>query len=414
MENAIIAGTVTTNTVNSLSPDLLLSEVERRIVRIRPMATPLDQISRHAEARRAGSMTVDYYAVDAKPFKTELSLALAEPNVNDDGSIGAVELSLKNEGIFQVSDTIMIPSAETSGGVALTAYVEKVDGLKITIRTTTIDENGDYFFPALPKGTVIVRMGRAAGELDVQTPQFQAIPIKKFNFCQIFKTQVEQSTLVKLSNKEVGWTLSDQEEAAIIDMRQGMERNFLFGNKLRLKLGASDDEVLLTGGIWNQAEETFDYKSGELTNDNMIALCRKAFTGSTGSSKKLLIGGTGFIEQLHKLDAMRTLTASDKITKWGLDFTEYISKFGTLYILASETFDECGHADDAMVVDPEYITKYSHIPLTTEKLDLRTSGQRNSDAVVITEASCLVLRYPKSHVRVIGKKSAGSTDSSND
>ena len=38
--------------------------------------------------------------------------------------------------------------------------------------------------------------------------------------------QVEQSTLQKLANKEVGWTFSDQEEVAIIDMRQGMEKNW--------------------------------------------------------------------------------------------------------------------------------------------------------------------------------------------
>ena len=35
--------------------------------------------------------------------------------------------------------------------------------------------------------------------------------------CQIFKAQVEQSTFMKIANKEVGWTFSDQEEAAIID-----------------------------------------------------------------------------------------------------------------------------------------------------------------------------------------------------
>jgi hypothetical protein len=34
---------------------------------------------------------------------------------------------------------------------------------------------------------------------------------------------------------------------------------------------------------------------------------------------------------------------------------------------------------------------------------LRTSGQRNTDAIVITEASCLVLRHPDSHMRVIAK-----------
>ena len=97
------------------------------------------------------------------------------------------------------------------------------------------------------------------------------------------------------------------------------------------------------------------------------------------------------------------MTADDKMTRWGLDFTTYVSKFGTLYVLLSETFDQCGHCDNAMIIDPEYITKYSHIPFNTEKLDLRASGIRNTDAIVITEASCLVLRYPDAHMRIIAQ-----------
>lgn len=397
-KNNVISGPVTTDTVNSMSPGLLLGEVDRRIVRIRPMSTPIDQISRHAEARHAGSMTVEYYAVDAKPFSTTLTQAVTRTAATEAGAPVEATLKVAKPEIFDVSDTVMFPGA--GGDVTATAYVTGVDKTSITVRSTATGSDGIAFIPGMATGAPVVRMGRAAGELDVQTAQFQALPTKKFNFCQIFKVQVEQSTLVKLANKEAGWTLTDQEEAAIIDMRQGMERNFLFGNRMRLKLGG-DDEVLLTGGIWGQAGDEMPYSENGLDNPTMISLCRKAFSGATGSSRKLLIGGTGFIEQLHRLEASRTLGAGDKLTKWGLDFTEYVSKFGTLYILASETFDQCGHANDAMVIDPEYLTKYSHIPMTTEKLDLRSSGQRNTDAVVITEASCLVLRYPSAHLRIV-------------
>ena len=47
-------------------------------------------------------------------------------------------------------------------------------------------------------------------------------------------------------------------------------------------------------------------------------------------------------------------------------------------------------------------TKYSHVPFKVEELDLKSSGQRNTQAIVATEASCLVLRHPKTHVRVNG------------
>ena len=78
---------------------------------------------------------------------------------------------------------------------------------------------------------MLVRMGRAATELDVQTAQFEALPKNASNLCQIFKMQVEQSTFMKIAGKEIDWTFSDQEEVAIMDMRLGMEKNFLFGHK---------------------------------------------------------------------------------------------------------------------------------------------------------------------------------------
>lgn len=92
------------------------------------------------------------------------------------------------------------------------------------------------------------------------------------------------------------------------------------------------------------------------------------------------------------------------MVKWGLQFQEIVTNFGTLSMIHSEIFDQCGHSSDAMVIDHEYLTKYVHVPFRTEKIDLRRSGTRNSSAVVITEASCLVLRYPDSHLRVIGVK----------
>ena len=47
------------------------------------------------------------------------------------------------------------------------------------------------------------------------------------------------------------------------------------------------------------------------------------------------------------------------------------------------------------------MTKYVHVPFKVEHLDLKKSGVRNVDALVVTEASCLVLRHPKAHVRIV-------------
>lgn len=396
-------GPLTTTVVNNESPDLLRNEIDERIVKIRPMSTPLDQISRYGGSRLCGSMKVDYYSVDTKPVSAVVEADLEADMRLDDGT---AQVKTSNNHIFEPSTTVMVPSVLVNGSPAV-LYVVDCDTAKgVHFKSVNYTEkvNGEdrLVVPEMLEGTTLVRMGRAAKELDVQTTSYQALPVKASNLCQIFKAQIEQSTLVKISNKEVGWSFNDQEEAAIIDMRMGMEKNFLFGHKCQFEHPETHDDILLTGGIWTQTDNTFEYTSLK-TEADLIALCKQAFTHNAGSSRKILLAGTGLIEQLHAIDHSRVLSAEQTVTKWGLDFTEIHSKFGTLYVLLSEVFDQCEMPDGGMVIDPEYITKYCHIPFRSERLNLRASGVRNTDAIVITEASCLVLRYPRSHMRIVRK-----------
>ena len=392
------------------SPDLLLNEIDQQIVKIRPMSTPIDQISRYAGSKHAGSMTVDYYSVDTKQTKCNLDddIVQSTPHAGDDSPI--ITIQTTNNDIFDPTDTILVQ--ETSGyesdGVTesdqdLMLYVLARDANGVTVMAVNgCTINGvTNCFPNVMAGAHLVRMGRAASELDVQSPQFEALPKKSRNLCQIFKMQVEQSTLQRLANKEVGWTMSDQEEAAVYDMRMGMEKSFLFGVARQIWDPVKKEHIYFTGGIWNQAGKDFFVESStELTTGNIVDMMRKAFTGNAGSKRKILIGGSSLISKISKLDYTRIISAGQHVSKWGIDFTELRSKFGCLYLLLSEVFDEVGMSDCGIVIDPEYIQKYTHIPFSTEQLNLKKSGVRNVDALVMTEASCLVLRYPKAHMRV--------------
>ncbi|MDE6282876.1 MAG: DUF5309 family protein [Muribaculaceae bacterium] len=397
----IVDSPLTTDVADTVSPGLLRNEIDDRIVKIRPMSTPLDQISRYGGARLCGSMKVDYYSVDTRPTQDRLKTAY-DPGRTP--AAGMVHLTVNTPAIFDASTTVMVPEVSSSTGGSLVLYVVSRDatGINVVAVNNFDTDSGEAFVPEIPASATLIRMGRAAAELDVMTPQFEALPKKDTNYCQIFKAQVEQSTFMKIANKEVGWSFSDQEEAAIIDMRLGMEKNFLFGHKAIITDPEKNEQILLTGGIWNQTDNTFEYDSME-SEGTLIDLCKRAFTNNAGSSRKVLIGGTGLIGRLHRIEHSRFLSADQTTTKWGLDFTEIHSKFGTLYVLLSETFDQCGMPDGGMVIDPEYITKYSHVPFRTERLNLRQAGVRNTDAIVITEASCLVLRYPGSHLRIVHK-----------
>lgn len=388
---------LTTKVTRNESPELLSNAIDARVSRVRPMSTPLDQISRLAGARSAGSMKVDYYSVDVKPGSVHVATAFNGITLRE-GETFTVTLDEAN--VLSPSETVMVPDVYVSGKV-LVAYVKSASGKTaelMPVNAALVD--GQITVSPLLKGTQIVRMGRAAGELDVQTPQFHVLPQKKSNFCQIFKAQVEESLLQRLADKEVGWSFSDQEEAAVVDMRLGMEKSFLFGLRAEMNVGEGE-KVYFTGGIWGQAGKEFEYTTEELKSGQIYDLMQTAFTGGAGSRRKVLIGGSKLIRALHDIPADRQLSADDKETVWGIDFKTIVSKFGTLYVVMSEVFDQCGMPAAGMVIDPEYITKYSHIPFSAERISFHKQGLRNTEAVVLTEASCLVLRYPDTHLRIV-------------
>ena len=303
----VVDGPLTTDLTREGSPDLLLNEIDQQIVKIRPMSTPIDQISRFGGSKHAGSMIVDFYCVDTKQTTATLIDNIVEVNSASNGSSPTAVIKTDNDEIFDPTDTILVqetpgyePGSDVESSQDLMFYVLSRDSNGVTVMAVngpTI--NGvDNCIPSIMSGITLVRMGRAASELDVQSPQFEALPKKSRNLCQIFKMQVEQSTLQRLSNKEVGWTMSDQEEAAVYDMRLGMEKSYLFGVARQMWDPIKKEYIFFTGGIWGQAGKSFFLESTtEINADVMIELMRQAFTGNAGSKRKILIGGT--LEPAH-------------------------------------------------------------------------------------------------------------------
>ncbi|MDE6310518.1 MAG: DUF5309 domain-containing protein [Muribaculaceae bacterium] len=405
---------LTTTAANMAAPGLVMNGIDQRIVKVRPMSTPIDQLSRCAASRHTDGMCVEFASVDTRPTEVTLAKGVGGDQTLDEEAGGGYSTQIEIEsGLLDVTETLLAMPAD---GEATVLYVlSKVKPQTYRVMVTNPKESVTtgmgggqtvHTMPMLAKGSKLIRMGRAAAELDVQTAQFSALPAKDYNNCQIFKMQVEQSTLMKIARKELGWSFSDQEEAAIIDMRLGMEKSFLFGRRTKLFDANKQQEVYLTGGIWAQAGTETSVNLDKLDQRALTKLCSDAFVGRTGSKRKILLAGTELMEALSNVEYSKTVQGGESLVKWGIEFREIRSNFGTLYVLHSEIFDQCGHATDGFILDPDYLTKYVHIPFNCEKLDLRKSGQRNSDAVVLTEASCLVLRYPATHLRVKGTHEA--------
>ena len=176
----VTGGPVATDAVHEAGTDYLLNEIDRQITKIRPMATPVDQLSRLAGAKRCGSMVVDYYNVDTKPTKCTLKKAVTLP---DDGVYMEEDvrraISTSNDAVFDISDTILVKgvSGYNADGVTpsnsdLVLYVVgKSDdkGLTVIAVNGMTADGVAGLVPPIAAGTELIRMGRAATELDVQT-----------------------------------------------------------------------------------------------------------------------------------------------------------------------------------------------------------------------------------------------------
>ena len=92
-------GPLTTTAIREASPDLLLSEIDQRVVKVRPMATPVDQISRMVGARKAKSMVVEYYSVDSKAVVAR-SKNIVQSDDNDIDGMTTYLLKTDNDSIF--------------------------------------------------------------------------------------------------------------------------------------------------------------------------------------------------------------------------------------------------------------------------------------------------------------------------
>ena len=172
---------LTTTATRAASPDLLVNSIDRRIVRINPSSTPIDQISRIAGTRHASSMVVQYYSVDTKPTETTIRTTW-NPNkkMTSEGYGIPMDISVEDTSIFEVSETVLIPDAIDADGCPVVVYITEIcDAHKMMVMILNPTGEGRLLKSGIvEQGKKVIRMGRAAGELDVQTPQFQT-PTRK-------------------------------------------------------------------------------------------------------------------------------------------------------------------------------------------------------------------------------------------
>lgn len=404
-------------------------DVNDKIIKIRPAATPLDQISRYATTKSADSFIVKYYSIGTRPIKTTVKAATSAST----GS--SIVLEVDDPDMFTLDDTIRVVDVKAITNYKGQAYADLAkkgvptpdlelcvcgkdsNGQPIVFATNGNDYQGQPIgVPALTKGQVLIRMAKSCGELDVQTGRFYNLPTTDEQYCQNFMIQVEQSTFDKIAAKEVNWDFSDMEEDSIYDMRLAMEGSLMFGDMACIKHTTKNNATQwFTKGVWWMAGKDIEighkatdkdkevgFKDGEVViwDNELVDIAKDLFVGTgIGNKRKIVIAGSKVITAFSKIRSEK-FRLKDTVEVFNLKFKSWETDFGEILMIHSEFFDLQGMSDCAFALDPEFLVKRVHLSWTRNVLDLKKAGIRNTDAIVIQEVACLYLKYPKAHARM--------------
>jgi hypothetical protein len=238
--------------------DFYVTQINKHIVEMKLESCPIDQILRAAsKTQKSKSILVKYYEIGQRPIKTTLEEAI---NATSNGVPNQVKPV--NNSVFDFQDTIIFP--EIMGYKPDGTTRETLRPLQVRVVARDNQEyplviacNGknnavkgnNWDLPDIPAGAIMLRLGRAAGEKDVETASYYNLPDPSDQFCQRFIMQCEESIIERMTEKVVDWDFSKQERIAMDDIRDGMERSGLFGIRSVTRYGKNGN-VYTTGGIY--------------------------------------------------------------------------------------------------------------------------------------------------------------------
>ena len=242
--------------------DYYQKQINKHIVEMKLESCPIDQILRSAsKTNKSSDIRVQYYQIGQRPIMTTLETAISATSSGNATAIDPV-----NNSCFDSMDTIIFPEVMgydddgTTRSTLKPLMVRVVGRQDATLNPIVIAVNGKknngkgnrWDLPDIPAGTKMLRLGRAAGEKDVETASYYQLPEASIQYCQRYIMQAEESVIERMSQKVVDWDFSKQERVAMDDMRDGIERSGLFGIKSVGRYG-NNGNVYTTGGIYWEA-----------------------------------------------------------------------------------------------------------------------------------------------------------------
>jgi hypothetical protein len=395
------SGATTEKPRTATQPGHIKDDISRIVTKIRPDAAPLDTIMRKINnSEKAKNIEVFFEEVEFRGTTTTVTPAITAPvdTVNPTQAEIYREIAVVDPNIFIEGEVIYVKTILVDDKpLALRVDSKNGDG------TLVVHALNQDYVPAIANNTPIYRMAPSAGEMKAQVQPVTHYPDMRSNYCQRFMAQVEQSVVRGLIPSNSGFDWNDQNHIKIWDMRSSMERSNIWGTKSKTWSVKDNDWVYTQEGIFWQLESQLEYTTASgIDNDRWIDWGRDLFSDNAGSQDRLLVGGSGLIANILKIDMVqKQLDAKSVEVVPGLKIKNVETSFGNMLVLHHKGFDLMGHTDDGMIVDMTNIKRRPLQNMKVTDLKLRESGQRNVKARLIDEIYCIETRYHGTHARII-------------
>lgn len=387
---------------------LVHDPVDQQLVKIRPYANQLDTILRYGTSVNTSNLEFGWYSMGTRDVEDELAeAATLTSNATVENVKGSMKVNRLD--LFDETDTVFVPNVDGADGNPLVLYVyEKTDdSLKFTIAKEQMNLSGStYSIPAIGSGEKIYALGRAAAELDVETPGISFLPEKSVGYCQIFKVQIAQSTYEKMmSGKEIKFDLGEIEEQALFEFRRRMEGSFLLGSGTKVYDPRKKTYIYRTKGIINQITKHFDLHYDAVDgNAEIVNLHKFVFVGNSGAKVRFALCGSDALANISKMQGIyRKQEAVQTEVVFGITWSKMVSNFGTINCSHSEILDTYGMSDKMVIFDPQFIKKWSVNNLERQVVDGKAIAKLNGDITIFTEVAGAAVYNPDAHCIVTVK-----------
>lgn len=406
---------------------LLSRNLMRKVREIFPANTPVAQILSYCDKVKVGGPEFEYAVISQRSLTDKLKTKV---NAATPGS-GAetTTITVENPAGWSVDDTIYFTGVKAVTKADGTAYDPQIDtvipcleckvapttkegdeGLKIYAVNGIKNATGKaVLLPEIPAGAKMLRGVKTVNEGAAQTGRWTTNAITRKQFCRKMMLQLEETTLYRLSSKDVDWNMSRSEKMAVYDYKCAKEVTSLFGalGLLRGMACENNSVIYFSEGMWWMPSKDLELghwdaslSKAVISDDNLVDFHRAAFT-NTGikSKRKLIIGGSDVIAEFGKVksDKFRLM---DTVEVWNLKFKLWETDFGEVLTCHNEFFDLYGMSDCALLLDPEHVEWAYLMDLDRKHLDLKAIGVRDAEALIFTEVGAPVLYYPGAHARV--------------